>query len=43
VVAAGVAAVLAAHGDAGRHYLETLVVYNLAAWPGLDAALDGAP
>jgi hypothetical protein len=43
VVAAGVAAVLAAHGDAGRHYLETLVVYNLAAWPGLDAALAGVP
>ena len=43
VVAGGVAAVLAAHGDAGRHYLETLVVYNLPAWPGLDAALEGAP
>ena len=33
----GAEAVLAAHGDAGRHYLRTLVVYNLAAWPGLDA------
>jgi hypothetical protein len=29
-------AVLAAHGDAGRHYLRTLVVYNLVGWPGLD-------
>jgi hypothetical protein len=32
----GAQAVLAAHGDDGRHYLRTLVVYNLAAWPGLD-------
>jgi len=29
-------AVLAAHGDEGRHYVRTLVVYNLGAWPGLD-------
>jgi hypothetical protein len=29
-------AVLAAHGDEGRRYLRTLVVYNLAGWPGLD-------
>ncbi|NCW45781.1 MAG: hypothetical protein EBV77_10035, partial [Gemmatimonadaceae bacterium] len=35
----GAKAVLAAHGDAGKHYLRTLVVYNLAAWPGLDSAL----
>ena len=35
----GAEAVLAAHGDAGRHYLRTLVVYNLAAWPGLDAVV----
>ena len=38
-VAQGAAAVLAAHGDAGRHYLRTLVVYNLHAWPGLDSEL----
>lgn len=35
----GAEAVLAAHGDDGRHYLRTLVVYNLAAWPGLDAVV----
>ena len=35
----GAEAVLAAHGDAGRHYLRTLVVYNLAAWPGLDSVV----
>lgn len=29
-------AVLSAHGDAGRHYLRTLVTYNLVGWPGLD-------
>jgi hypothetical protein len=29
-------AVLTAHGDDGRHYLRTLVTYNLVAWPGLD-------
>ena len=38
-VAAGAAAVIAAHGDAGRHYLRTLVVYNLGAWPGLDSVV----
>jgi hypothetical protein len=38
-VARGAAAVLAAHGDAGRHYLQTLVTYNLAGWPGLDSAI----
>ena len=36
-VARGAAAVLTQHGDNGRHYLRTLVVYNLAAWPGLDS------
>lgn len=35
----GAAAVLAEHGDTGRHYLRTLVVYNLAAWPGLDGVV----
>ncbi|GAB1344836.1 hypothetical protein [Gemmatimonas sp.] len=35
----GADAVLATHGDAGRHYLRTLVVYNLAAWPGLDGVV----
>jgi hypothetical protein len=29
-------AVLAQHGDAGRHYLRVLTVYNLVGWPGLD-------
>ena len=38
-VKAGAEAVLAAHGDAGRHYLRTLVVYNLGGWPGLDAVV----
>lgn len=38
----GADAVLAAHGDAGRHYLRTLVVYNLAAWPGLDGVVPAA-
>jgi hypothetical protein len=38
-VARGAAAVLAQHGDDGRHYLRTLVVYNLASWPGLDTEL----
>ena len=38
-VAQGAAAVLAAHGDDGRHYLQVLVRYNLAAWPGLESAV----
>ncbi len=38
-VARGAAAVLTQHGDDGRHYLRTLVVYNLPSWPGLDAEL----
>ena len=38
-VARGVAAVLTQHGDDGRHYLRTLVTYNLASWPGLETAL----
>jgi hypothetical protein len=38
-VARGVQAVLAAHGDAGLHYLQTVARYNLDAWPGLDRAL----
>lgn len=38
-VAAGAAAVLAAHGDVGRHYLTTLVTYNLVGWPGLDGQI----
>ncbi|MBL0939533.1 MAG: hypothetical protein IBJ03_11595 [Gemmatimonadaceae bacterium] len=41
-VAAGAAAVIAAHADAGRHYLRTLVVYNLGAWPGLDSVIPAA-
>ncbi|WP_291159289.1 hypothetical protein [Gemmatimonas sp. UBA7669] len=39
-VAAGAAAVQSAHGEAGAHYLRTLVTYNLAAWPGLDAVVS---
>ncbi len=35
-VARGAEAVLATHGAEGRHYLRTLVTYNLSAWPGLD-------
>ena len=38
-VARGAAAVLTQHGDEGRHYLRTLVVYNLPSWPGLDTEL----
>lgn len=38
-VQTGAAAVLTAHGDAGRHYLRTLVVYNLVGWPGLDTVV----
>ncbi|MEN9508190.1 MAG: hypothetical protein RLZZ621_753 [Gemmatimonadota bacterium] len=38
-VAKGAAAVIAAHGEEGRHYLQTLVVYNLGAWPGLDTQI----
>ena len=38
-VARGSAAVVAAHGDTGRHYLQTLVTYNLAGWPGLETAV----
>ena len=38
-VARGTAAVLTEHGDDGRHYLRTLVVYNLGSWPGLDLEL----
>ena len=39
-VAKAAAAVLAQHGDDGRHYLQVLVRYNLAAWPGLDTLVD---
>jgi hypothetical protein len=38
-VARGAATVLTQHGDNGRHYLRTLVVYNLPSWPGLDTEL----
>lgn len=38
-VRAGADAVLAKHGENGRHYLRTLVVYNLAAWPGLETVV----
>ncbi|BAH39388.1 MAG TPA: hypothetical protein DGD08_02265 [Gemmatimonas aurantiaca] len=39
-VVRGAEAVLSAHGDEGRHYLRTLVVYNLPAWPGLDTVVS---
>ena len=38
-VARGVAAVRAAHGADGEHYLRTIATYNLASWPGLEGAL----
>ena len=38
-VARAAAAVVAAHGDDGRHYLATIARYNGDAWPGLDAVL----
>lgn len=38
-VAKAAAAVTAAHGDDGQHYLKVLVKYNLAAWPGLDTVV----
>ena len=41
-VARGAAAVLTQHGDEARHYLRTLVVYNLPSWPGLDTELAKA-
>ncbi len=40
-VARGVAAVVAAHADDGRHYLVTIARYNGDAWPGLDAVIAG--
>ena len=39
-VAAGVAAVRAAHGDDGERYLAALRKYNAEAWPGIAQALD---
>lgn len=35
-VARGAAAVIAAHGDVGKHYLQVLVRYTMGAWPGLE-------
>ncbi len=35
------AAVQEQHGEDGVRYIRTLVRYNLAAWPGLDAVLAG--
>ncbi len=42
-VATGAAAVHAAHGENGVHYLRTLEKYNLIAWPGLDTVLAAMP
>ncbi|MCU0635635.1 MAG: hypothetical protein MUE41_12240 [Gemmatimonadaceae bacterium] len=36
-----VAAVRAAHGEAGEHYLSVLLYYNADVWPGLEAAIAG--
>ncbi len=41
-VARGAAAVLSQFGDEGRHYLRTLVMYNLPSWPGLDTHVADA-
>ena len=35
----GAAAVLAAHGDEGAHYLRTLAKYATAGWPGIEAVV----
>ena len=40
-VAKGAAAVLERHGEDGAHYLQVLVRYALAAWPGLDTKVGG--
>lgn len=41
-VAAGVAAVRAAHGEDGERYLAALVKYNAEAWPGITDAVGSA-
>ncbi|HRP07274.1 MAG TPA: hypothetical protein PLL69_02185 [Gemmatimonadales bacterium] len=33
-------ALVAQHGDRGRHYLRTIAAYNSEAWPGLRELLD---
>lgn len=33
-------AVQTEHGDDGKHYLQVLVRYNLAAWPGLETVVS---
>lgn len=38
-VRAGAAAVRAAHGEDGLHYLRTIARYSAAAWPGIEAVL----
>lgn len=38
-VRAGAAAVRAAHGEDGMHYLRTIARYSAAAWPGIDVVL----
>jgi hypothetical protein len=35
-------ALLAAHGERGKHYLRTIAAYNGEAWPGLQEALREA-
>lgn len=41
-VAKAVAAVRAAHGAEGEHYLQTLLHYNKEGWPGLDTLVTPA-
>lgn len=36
-------ALVAAHGDRGRHYLVTIATYNPEAWPGLAEWLEANP
>lgn len=33
-------ALIASHGDDAKHYLRTLVTYNLMGWPGLDSVVS---
>lgn len=33
-------ALIASHGDRGRHYLRTIAAYNREAWPGLERAMS---
>ena len=39
-VRAAARALIESHGDAARHYLRTIALYNSAAWPGLGEELE---